>query len=114
MDTLVSTGNGPAIDSSASMKSSRIMVWRFTEAPRRLRVLHRDLPPPEWLVLVPQALICSDLDESITRRAESSRVSRYKTPAGDAVYTGTSPMNQAGKHLRTARAESAASMHSHG
>jgi hypothetical protein len=107
---------GLAIDSDlklrANEKSSHVMVWRFAEAPQPLRLLHRDLPPPEWLVFVPHARIGADLDESITGRPESIGVFRYETAAGDVVYMGSSLMNKAGKHLRTAKAESAASISS--
>jgi hypothetical protein len=113
MDKLVRSGTGSAID--ADIKSRRVMVWRFADAPTPLRSLHCSLPPPEWLVLVPHTLIGSDLDEAITnQRAKSSGVFRYKTPAGDVVYTGNSLMSKAEKHLRTAKAEStAASIPSH-
>ena len=76
------------------------MVWRFTDAPQPLRLLHRDLPPPEWLVFVPHARIGSDLDESIIGRADSIGVFRYETPAGDAAPHGGFPMNKA-EDLRT-------------
>jgi hypothetical protein len=116
MDKLASP-SGLAIDfdvkSRAKGKSSHVMVWRFAEAPRPLRLLHRNLPPPEWLVFVPHSLIGSDLDESITGRAESTGVSRYETTAGDLVYAGSASMNKVGRHLRTAKAGSAVSMFSH-
>jgi hypothetical protein len=106
MHKLVSPA-GPAIESDIKLrakgKSSHLMVWRFTDAPQPLRLLHRHLPPPEWLVFVPHARIGSDLDESIIARADSIGVFRYETPAGDVVYTGSSLMNRAGKDLRTAQ-----------
>ncbi len=95
------------IDSKGT--SNHVMVWRFVDAPAALRIFHRHLPPPEWLVFVPQARMGSDLDESITGRPESIGVFRYETAAGDFIYTGSSLMNKAGKHLRTARAGSSAS-----
>jgi hypothetical protein len=94
-------------------KPSHVMVWRFAEAPRPLRLLHRNSPPPEWLVFIPHSLIGLDLDESITGRPESIGVFRYETPAGDLVYTGSASMNKTGRHLRTAKTGSAASLSSH-
>ncbi len=104
MDKLASHA---AIDSDMNLqskeKSNHVMVWRFTEAPYPLRLLHPALPPPEWLVFVPHARIGSDLDELITGGAESTRVCRYDTPAGDVVYTGSSVMSKAPKHLQTTK-----------
>jgi hypothetical protein len=116
MDELASPA-GTTIDSEMKLlakdKSNHVMVWRFADAPYQLRLLHPTLPSPEWLVLVPHARIGSDLDELITGAAESIGVFRYDTPAGDVVYTGSSAMNKAGNHLRTAKAELAASIPLH-
>jgi len=94
-------------------KSSHVMVWRFADAPRPLRLLHRNSPPPEWLVFVPHSLIGLDLDESITGRPESIGVFRYETSAGDLVYAGSAATHKAGRHLRTAKAGAVASLSSH-
>jgi hypothetical protein len=100
--------NKPAsatIDSDVPAKesSSSVKVWRFVDAPAALRMLHRHLPPPEWLVFIPYARVGSDLDESITGGPGSIDVCRYETATGDVIYTGSSLMNKAGKHLRTTR-----------
>jgi hypothetical protein len=116
MDKLASPAGlaiGSGVKLRAKGKPSHIMVWRFADAPHPLQLLHRDLPPPEWLVFVPQDRIGSDLDESIIGCPESIGVLRYETPAGDVVYTGSSLMSKAGKHLRTAKGGSPASISSH-
>jgi hypothetical protein len=78
-----------------SLRLSRVMTWAFADAPRALRLLHRTSPPPEWLVLVPQHLMGSDLEEIITGNTESSHVFRYETVTNDIVYMGTSRTNEA-------------------
>ncbi len=72
------------------MKSDRVMVWRFADAPEALKSLHREPETPEWLALIPRALAGTDLDIAILGRAKSGKIARYETPDGDIVYTGTS------------------------
>ena len=80
---------------SSILKFDRVMTWTFADAPRALRLLHRTTTPPEWLVFVPQHLIGADLEEIITRNAESTGVFRYETPAWDVVYMGNSRTTEA-------------------
>lgn len=75
-----------------SREHSRVMVWAFADAPKALRSLHRTSPPPEWIVFVPQHLIGSDLEEIITRNAESTGLFRYETATQGIVYMGSSPV----------------------
>ena len=76
------------------MKSDRLRMWRFTAAPKALRSLHRSEDEPEWLVLVPQTLVGTDLDEAIVKGAKIGQVARYDTPKGDVVYVGTSQLGR--------------------
>ena len=80
------------------------MTWRFAAAPATLQSLHCGPETPEWLVLVPSALIGTDLHEVIMLR--SKQVARYDTADGDAVYVGTSPSDP------SARPSSMAATHS--
>jgi hypothetical protein len=68
------------------MTSSRIMIWRFAEAPAELRSLHVNSDEPEWLAFVPRSLQAPDVDEAIMRG--SGCISRYDTADGGVVYTG--------------------------
>lgn len=75
------------------MKSDRVMIWRFADAPEMLRGLHHAPEAPEWLILIPRALNGPDLDEMIVRGAKAGQVARYETPDGDTVYIGTSQLD---------------------
>jgi hypothetical protein len=77
------------------MRTSRILMWAFADAPRELRLLHRASPVPEWLALVPRNLLGSDLEEIMTGNAKSSDVFRYETAMKDIVYIGSSCANEA-------------------
>lgn len=72
------------------MGSNRITIWRFEDAPARLRALHAGASEPDWLVLVPRTFHSPDVDEAIVRGAVS--VSRFDTPSGDIVYVGMASM----------------------
>jgi hypothetical protein len=96
----IDTENGTAIDRGKtpsshfprkSVKSSRILMWEFADARRSLRLLHRELPTPEWIALVPHDLVGSDLEEVIIRNAKSANVIRYETAMKDVVYMGGLP-----------------------
>ena len=82
------------------MKSDRLMIWRFAAAPKTLRSLHREKATPEWLVWIPRALTCPDLDELILRGGTPEQVARYETPEGDIVYVGTSQLDRLSQGLR--------------
>ena len=75
------------------MKSDRLMIWRFADAPRTLTGLHCEVKTPEWVVLIPRALDGFDLDEIILRGTKPGQVSRHRTPDGDTVYIGTSKLD---------------------
>ncbi len=72
-----------------ALKLDRLMMWRFTAAPKTLRSLHRTPETPDWLVFVPRALSGTDLDDAILHGAEPGQVARYETPKGDIVYIGS-------------------------
>ena len=72
------------------MGSNRITIWRFEDAPARLRSLHAGASEPDWLVLVPRSFHSPDVDEAIVRGAVS--VSRFDAPGGDIVYVGMATM----------------------
>ena len=74
------------------MKLDRLMMWRFADAPKALRSLHRGTGTPEWLVFIPRALSGIDLDEAILRPVEPGKVSRYETAKGDTVYIGSTQL----------------------
>jgi hypothetical protein len=71
------------------VKSDRLMMWRFTAAPKTLKSLHRKPGTPDWLVFVPGALCGADLDDAILHKGKPGHVARYETPDGDIVYMGT-------------------------
>ena len=76
------------------MKLDRLMVWRFTTAPKNLKSLHTGSETPEWLVLIPAALSGPDIDEAILRGSKPGDIARHETPDGDIVYTGNSKLDQ--------------------
>jgi hypothetical protein len=76
-----------------AMKSDRLMIWRFADAPKTLRALHHEVEMPEWVVLIPRALNGPDLDEAILKGAKLGQVARYETLDGDTVYIGISQLD---------------------
>jgi hypothetical protein len=96
-----SRGRSQQNERRPAVKSDRLMIWQFTAAPENLRLLHRDLDAPEWLVWIPRALSGADLDEAILRGSKPGHVARYETPDGDIVYIGTSQLNRIAQGLGT-------------
>ena len=76
------------------MKSDRLMIWRFADAPKTLRALHCKAETPEWVVLIPRALSGADLDDAILQGAQPGQLARYEMPDGDIVYLGTSRLDR--------------------
>ena len=75
------------------MKSDRLMIWRFADAPKTLTAPHCETETPEWVVLIPRALHGADLDEIIRKGSKPGQVTHYRTPDGDTVYIGTSRLD---------------------
>jgi hypothetical protein len=103
----------PEREKSITMKSDRLMVWRFEAAPKVLKALHREAETPGWLLLIPGALDGPDLDEIIRKGAKPGQVTRYTTPDGDTVYIGTSDSDGLARGLAAlARPATMAATHS--
>ena len=72
------------------MKSKRIRIWRFAEAPQRLRALYTGSRTLDWLTLVPHE-IDEEFNRVIAGNEELAKVWRLDgLTNGDAVYVGTS------------------------
>jgi hypothetical protein len=77
------------------MRSNRIEIWRFADAPEELQALYRGSQTPKWLALVPRTMASRELDELIGRSGSSlGSPSRHELPDGDVVYISPSKMNQ--------------------
>jgi hypothetical protein len=87
-------------EKEAAVNSDRLMIWRFAAAPKELRSLHCEQGTPEWLVWIPRALTCPDLDELILRGSTPKEVARYETPEHDIVYIGMSHLDRLSQGLR--------------
>lgn len=85
----------------SAIESDRIMIWRFADAPAKLRALHARSGEPDWLVFVPRCVHSPDVDEEIARGA--TFVSRYDTAEGDIVYIGTASRSSASPRSRRDR-----------
>jgi hypothetical protein len=67
-----------------------MQVWKFSNAPEELRVLHSGQPTPDWLALIPRQIQGDDLDRAIQASVQDKQLFRYKTAAGDMVLAGLS------------------------
>jgi hypothetical protein len=76
------------------LKTDRVMVWKFDDAPDEVRILHRAAEPTSWAALIPRQIHAADLDEEIHSRWGAAWVSRYETTDGDIVYCGSCAMTQ--------------------
>lgn len=75
------------------MKSNRILIWRFADAPDELRRLFSESQMPEWVMLAPRAMCGEDLDQAVRRQADQLILSRHEMPNGDVVYAGLPRMS---------------------
>ena len=76
------------------MNADRVMIWKFDSAPEELRRLHNGHESPEWLVLFPRSIYCTDVEEAMLRQTGQAAILRYETVTGDIIYTGSSPLNR--------------------
>jgi hypothetical protein len=72
------------------MTSSRIKIWKFVDAPKKLQSLYHGSSEPQWVTLVPRGLGGRDLDQAISRSAAAAALSRCSMANGDIVYIGAS------------------------
>lgn len=66
--------------------ANRIRIWKFAEAPKRLRSLQGAPLGSGWVVFVPRAIWGHDIEELIVKEAERDNVLRREMPNGDIVY----------------------------
>ena len=71
------------------MKSPCVSIWKFSDAPKGLRLLYNGLATPAWVALIPRGIGGRDLDDVMARNPSTESLSRYNIPNGDAVYFGT-------------------------
>ena len=76
------------------MKSDRITVWKFDDAPAKLQRMHVTATRPTWVAFIPQTIYAADVDEAIGRRWAREGVFRYETSSGDVVYMGCVALKQ--------------------
>ncbi len=62
------------------------MIWRFADAPPKLRSLHVTSGGPDWLVFLPRSMQSADVEEEIVRGAIC--VARHHTTDGGIVFIG--------------------------
>ena len=78
--------------------TDQITIWKFEEAPARLRQLHRDDSPkgPIWIACVPPTIYDDALDKLIYGRdpeAAPRPISRHETSDGEIVYIGATSVD---------------------
>ena len=72
-----------------TLKSTRIKIWRFGDAPKALQSMHSQEQTPHWLMLAPRSSYRSDLNDFLMAQGGPGTVWRYETLDGDVVYTGS-------------------------
>ena len=70
-----------------ALKTDRIMIWNFDNAPDKVRKMHR-AEPASWVAFIPHQIHGADVDEAIESRLGSERALRYETNDGDIFYCG--------------------------
>src|SRR5579863_8413816 len=71
------------------LKTDRIMIWKFHDAPDKFRKMHRAAEPATWVAFIPRQIHGADVDEAIESRLGSDWASRYETDGGDVFYCGS-------------------------
>jgi hypothetical protein len=66
-----------------------IKVWKYEDAPSELKLGRGGSDTPQWLALIPRALMGSDLSEAMQARSQRASLLSYQFDDGNIVITGS-------------------------